>query len=96
MKLYKDLLKQSEKRKERGKRKVVLTLDKLHDLLRRAKEEGYAKGLKDASASTSSTQKSLSNTGNGDGDLYDDAFSLSVVSDRKTSVLLPRMTREKF
>ena len=97
MKLYKDLLKQSEKRKERGKRKVVLTLDKLHDLLRRAKEEGYAKGLKDASASSSSsTQKSLSNTGNGDGDLYDDAFSLSVVSDRKTSVLLPRMTREKF
>ena len=97
MKLYKDLLRQSEKRKERGKRKVVLTLDKLHDLLRRAKEEGYAKGLKDASISSSSTpKKSLSNIGNGDGDLYDDAFSLSVVTDRRTSVLLPRMTREKL
>ena len=74
----------------------MLTLDKLHDLLRRAKEEGYAKGLKDASASTSSsTQKSLSNTGNGDGDLYDDEHSLWYRIE-KTSVLLPRMTREKF
>ena len=97
MKLYKDLLRQSEKRRERGKKKVMLTLDKLHDLLRKANEEGYAKGLRDASSS--STRNSFSNTGGGGGrnsggDLYEDAFSLSVVSDRKTSMLLPSMTRE--
>ena len=98
MKLYKDLLRQSEKKKERGKRKVVLTLNDLYDLLRRAKEEGYAQGLKDASSSSSSSsihKKGSSSSSQSNVDLYDASFSLAVIPDRKTSMLLPRMMKEE-
>ena len=98
MKLYKDLLRQSEKKKERGKRKVVLTLNDLYNLLRRAKEEGYAQGLKDASSSSSSSsshKKGSSSSSQSNVDLYDASFSLAVIPDRKTSMLLPRMMKEE-